>query len=437
MKTPVKGFACLQDISMDHNKRQRGNCEAIFLFGENHQHAEHNTKQAQVVKKLKDKNRNARKRELRAKRGKKKVTMKLLQKEPRLSRCMLADLLRISAADLTKHGLVRIAQVRKGKKRMAEQTNELEWVKRRAKRPNARALSAKRQSQLTGTRGDRRHFTAKPLLLQVYLKREANMGAGRVKGALDIVCQHMFTTEVQESWASETTLLRAARLIYQIELVQLQEHLSNALYITIRWDLSPQAHKEMLAIFISASFLKADIPPEFQEAQRVTGSSNLDVFNFVLCLQQCANKRATTVVAALLHTLSLVGLTPHSMSKDGCVFVTADGGSENMPAITQLFTEEHGARVYCAAHALSLVFSWACNQLPGKAPSAKIGDLMTHRSVARAEKTVNIIRRNWQSWDVYTRKETGRSDSDPKPNQGVLCLLCLGSPLYPTSSYPT
>ena len=83
MKTPVKGFACLQDISMDHNKRQRGNCEAIFLFGENHQHAEHNTKQAQVVKKLKYKNRNARKRELRAKRGKKKVTMKLLQKEPR------------------------------------------------------------------------------------------------------------------------------------------------------------------------------------------------------------------------------------------------------------------------------------------------------------------------------------------------------------------
>ena len=118
------------------------------------------------------------------------------------------------------------------------------------------------------------------------------------------------------------------------------------------------------------------------------------------------------------------------MSANGFVFITSDGGSENLPALTSLFTVDgaaNGVRVYCAAHALSLIFSWACNALPGKPPSAKVGDLMTHRSVVWAEKTVNIIRRNWQSFDVYSRAEQGVSERDPKPNGGVhtrwLCII--------------
>ena len=75
--------------------------------------------------------------------------------------------------------------------------------------------------------------------------------------------------------------------------------------------------------------------------------------------------------------------------------------------------------VYCAYHALSLIFSWACNALPGKPPSKKVGDLMTHRSVGWAEKIVKLIKRNWQSFDVYSRAERGVSESDPQPNAGV------------------
>lgn len=387
----------------------------------------HNKKLETACKMFKNKHENGRRRELRA-----KVSLKKLRQQPGKSQGLMAELLGSCAEDLAKHGLVKMQRVRVGKKRKdrEEQSNEAEWAARQAKRGNTRALSIKRKAQLSGIRGDRRHFTSKALLMQVMLKREANMAAGRIKGALDVVCNHMFTIEVQESWASETTILRTARLIYKIELIQLREHLKRALYITVRWDLSPQAHKEMLAVFISASFLKADTPPEFKESARATGTATVDVFNFVLCLQQCANKRASTVLAAIQHTLGLVGLTGESMAKDGWVPVTSDGGSENKPALTALFTVdgvEHGVMVYCAGHALSLVFSWACNHLPGKPPSAKPGDLMTHRSVVWAEKMVNLTRRHWQSWDVYTRAETGVSASDPKPNAGVrtrwLCII--------------
>ena len=230
----------------------------------------HNKKLETACKMFKNKHENGRRRELRA-----KVSLKKLRQQPGKSQGLMAELLGSCAEDLAKHGLVKMQRVRVGKKRKdrEEQSNEAEWAARQAKRGNTRALSIKRKAQLSGIRGDRRHFTSKALLMQVMLKREANMAAGRIKGALDVVCNHMFTIEVQESWASETTILRTARLIYKIELIQLREHLKRALYITVRWDLSPQAHKEMLAVFISASFLKKDTPPEFKESECSIGTA--------------------------------------------------------------------------------------------------------------------------------------------------------------------
>ena len=55
------------------------------------------------------------------------------------------------------------------------------------------------------------------------------------------------------------------------------------------------------------------------------------------------------------------------MKKNGLVFATSDGGSENLPAMKELFGKENDdfVFVYCAAHAWSLSFTHAAGVLPG------------------------------------------------------------------------
>ena len=301
MRTPTKGFTCLQDVSMDHNKKSKKTASKVmFLDGVTQQHAAYNTIAHKREMKIKAKYKNARKRERRA-----KVTLRGLRNKPGKAARLVGNMLKGCADKLAQHGYVKMEQVRKGKKRTAteEKSNTAEWRKRRSKLGKVRTLSSTQQSRLKHTRGDRRHFMTKALLMNAMLYRESRMAAGRVKPSLDLVCKHMFTSEVHESWASESTILRTARLIYKVEIIQLREHLEKAIQITVRWDLSPQAHQEFLAIFISAAFRKSDTPPEFKESGRATGSPTLDIFNFVLPLQQCANKRAITVEASLRYTL--------------------------------------------------------------------------------------------------------------------------------------
>ena len=73
-----------------------------------------------------------------------------------------------------------------------------------------------------------------------------------------------------------------------------------------RWDLSPQGNKELLVVVISVAFLKCNTPIEYIE--RIAGDEEIDVFNFVLPIRQCANKKGKTVGAKVQEALTMVGL---------------------------------------------------------------------------------------------------------------------------------
>ena len=73
-----------------------------------------------------------------------------------------------------------------------------------------------------------------------------------------------------------------------------------------RWDLSPQGNKELLVVVITVAFLKCNTPLDY--ATPMAGDDQVDVFNFFLPIQQCANKKGRTVAAKIQEALQMVGL---------------------------------------------------------------------------------------------------------------------------------
>ena len=147
MRTPTLGMVPLQDVSMQRNSRGgRRQPMPTFLFGDSEQHAKQTVKLTKQNKKLKTKCRNACRRDTRN-----KVTLKKLRAKPGKSRRLVAGLLGDCVEDLAKKGFVQIEQVRIGKKNRAQQSNAIEWAKRRAKQSTVRTLSTTRQSQLSTT----------------------------------------------------------------------------------------------------------------------------------------------------------------------------------------------------------------------------------------------------------------------------------------------
>ena len=55
-------------------------------------------------------------------------------------------------------------------------------------------------------------------------------------------------------------------------------------------------------------FLIEDSPPEYTEKYRVSGDDNMNVFNFVLPLVECPDKRGPVVGGKIKDVLALVGL---------------------------------------------------------------------------------------------------------------------------------
>jgi hypothetical protein len=91
-----------------------------------------------------------------------------------------------------------------------------------------------RQLQKLSTRGDRRHFTSKASLMMVMCRRKGAIAAGRVAAVLDVVTQNLATEPFSESWGSERTIIRAEKLVDQMELIFLSESLKKARDITSR-----------------------------------------------------------------------------------------------------------------------------------------------------------------------------------------------------------
>ena len=199
-----------------------------------------------------------------------------------------------------------------------------------------------------------------------------------------------------------------------------------------------QGCKELLVIFISVAFLIKDSPPEYTEKYRVSGDDNMNVFNFVLPLVECPDKRGQVVGEKIKDVLALVGLDSGGVYPDrfdfGQAYATSDKGSENEPAMKVLFGEAKYVMVHCAAHGLNLVLSHACEVLPGRRERKKNADgkleakkLMNHIWVAYAEKVCNTLKRVWVAFRVYARMITKFPCDMPTPPRGVrtrwLCII--------------
>ena len=148
----------------------------------------------------------------------------------------------------------------------------------------------------------------------------------------------------------------------------------------MRWDLSPQGNRELLVTFLSVAFHTDDSPDIYTYDNVVSESGDVVVFNFVLPVKQCPSKEARNVALKIREQLDVVGLKPDTLTCNGDkrVFVTTDGGSENKPAMELLFGIGNYIPVYCAAHALSLVFVHAVEDLPGRSKTKPRSTMMTH-----------------------------------------------------------
>lgn len=150
---------------------------------------------------------------------------------------------------------------------------------------------------------------------------------------------------------------------------------------------------ELLAGFLNVSFLANDLPDIYADDNCVWGQQTaqekgkgedpnvIKVLTFALPVVRCANKDAKVVQEKLKIQFRMLGLDPNKMKKNGLVFATSDGGSENLPAMKQLFGKENDdfVFVYCAAHAWSLIFTHAAGVLPGASKKKdKKNEKMTH-----------------------------------------------------------
>ena len=239
---------------------------------------------------------------------------------------------------------------------------------------------------------------------------------------MNVISEHMPSTAMQQqAWGSERTVLRTEQVVTQIEMLLLRDHLPEAHTISMRWDLSPQGNKELLATFITVCWTTQNLPDIYDADSKVSGSADVHTFNFALPLVQCPSKEGHIVAEKLKQQLALLGLQPADLTADGPVYITSDGGSENKPAMRKLFGEGNFVDVYCGAHALSLVFTHAVDVLPGSraATTKQRSTKMTHWWVAAAEKVVNLIRNNWQNFETYAQELSKWPDADKKPPRAV------------------
>ena len=236
-------------------------------------------------------------------------------------------------------------------------------------------------------------LTDRAKVLTYLLRNTGGIAAKRVGECMKVVTEHLGEKPFTEQWSSTSTVLRTELIMDQIELILLREHIPNALDLSVCWDLSPQAGKELLVTQLRVVFAKADIPEIYDEAGCVAGenSTNICVFDFTLPVLQCANKDHDEVAKKIKEQLKLTGIEPRNLPFQGPIFVTSDGGSENRPAMALLFGEEGEdfIHVYCAAHAWNLAFTHACDTLPGRSKDPeKKNTKMTHWCVT---KTYNYL----------------------------------------------
>jgi hypothetical protein len=332
---------------------------------------------------------------------------------------------------------VQRSQLFRRKKRLARLEKTLGGIAEMGKKrfTVSRVRVGKQTPRQMARKGDHRRLTTKAKVMMVKVRRAGLIAAGRVGKVLDAVTKDIATESFSESWGSESTVLRAEKMVGVIELIFLRESLTHAQAINYRWDLSPQGNKELLATFISATFLRADAPCEYNIDDAHFVNDDVITFTFALPTVQCASKEGLIVAERLDHVLSSVGLRKEDKhvtlnNHAGTAICTMDGGSENMPSAEAVFGEGKVVRVYCACHALNLVFSWACETLPGKPvpekgkKSTSKSTKMNHTWISKTERLINLIRRYWQSFELHLRKEEQWHGSKhqhdlPKPPRGV------------------
>ena len=224
------------------------------------------------------------------------------------------------------------------------------------------------------------------MVLMRQLKKEGMIAAGRVGACLNVVTKHLGEEGFKDKWASERTLLRVEQIMDQIELILLREHLPSAIRTQVCWDLSPQASKELLVTLLRVTWTKEDLPEIYRMhsedtdetdglGHEVAGTDRITVLNFVLPVVQCASKDAVDVAAKLKEQFTLAGLDPNIMSADGPVLITGDGGSENVPAMKNIFNHpgqpDNFVHVYCACHGWNLAFTHACDTIDGRSKKSE------------------------------------------------------------------
>ena len=80
------------------------------------------------------------------------------------------------------------------------------------------------------------------LFMQARLKTISGMAAAKIAPAMDVITQAIAETPFHESWASESTILSAVKLLSRMELIILRENLQKASNVTYRCYLGMQEH---------------------------------------------------------------------------------------------------------------------------------------------------------------------------------------------------